>query len=63
MQELHEIESPEAHACANPHVERWHIYEPVSMQWSWLVAYLCCGQIFEEPGSAAEEDDQIARAA
>jgi hypothetical protein len=63
MQELREIDSPAVHTCAKPHVERWHIYEPVSMQWSWLVAYLCCGQVFAEPAPAVDEDDRIARAA
>ena len=27
MQELIEIDSSAAHSCANPRVERWHVYE------------------------------------
>jgi hypothetical protein len=61
MQELIEIDSSAAHSCANPRVERWHVYEPVSMQWLWLVAYLCCGQVVEEPEN--DEETQLERAA
>lgn len=67
MKELTEIEVAEAHACAAPTVERWHVYEPVSMSWSWLVVYTCCSQVHaEHPPIAPREsisDTRIPRAA
>lgn len=55
MQELTEIESPVAHACAQPRIERWNVLEPVTGRWSWMTAYLCCDLVSEDAALAPTE--------
>jgi hypothetical protein len=55
MHELVEIDSPAAHSCVTPNVERWHVYEPVSMRWSWLSVFQCCGQVYDESERATSK--------
>ncbi len=58
MHELTEIETSASHSCKSPHVERWHVLEPVSGRWLWLKVYACCSLVYEEP-SVAEADEAI----
>lgn len=60
-----EIDSPSAHTCAAPSVERWRVFEPMSGSWSWLTVFRCCSQVFVELGDeeSADEAMPIAKAA
>ena len=57
MRELRLIESPTEHACDEPLIERWNVFEPISARWSWLRVFGCCGQLMVEPASQDIEDD------
>lgn len=63
MQELTQIDSAAAHTCDQPRTERWRVYEPVAMRWSWLNVYQCCGMVFEEQEQEVDEEVDVQKAA
>ena len=58
MRELVQIASLSEHACGQPSIERWHVFEPVSGRWSWMRVFRCCDQVItdiaDEDGSTIE---------
>jgi len=62
MRELVQIDSISEHACGQPSIERWHVFEPVSGRWSWIRVFGCCDQLIVET-DAPEQKDEIKRAA
>jgi hypothetical protein len=64
MREVVLIASSSEHACGQPSIERWHVFEPISGRWSWIRVFSCCKQVFVEAEERDEERERkIKRAA
>jgi len=63
MRELVQIASLTEHACGQPSIERWHVFEPVSGRWSWMRVFGCCDQVITDISDDETEDSQVKKAA
>jgi hypothetical protein len=64
MRELVQIDSVSDHACGQPSIDRWEVFEPVSGRWSWMRVFGCCSQVVVEPMEQNEQEKpRVKRAA
>lgn len=54
MREFVELLVLEDHSCTEPRPERIEVYEPITMDMSWVTIFRCCSQVFSEPSARSE---------